>query len=193
MWTLWYSRPTNHTQLEYLFPKKRLIPMMKRYGASIKNPHQSCCNVLDDHFNLNKQPFLEIIQPHVTEGMNYGFRFYEGQHPVSVQDFLSDDFISHDPWEIIGIHILMGGGCPVDIWKQVAIKAIKLGKTVFICEHRKECTDWPEWDVNPNTILGEKDIDEFLLSLDGGWHKYGAANKRGKIKNIRNIFWILRR
>jgi hypothetical protein len=192
-WVLWYSKKTHYLKLEYLIPGNRLIPFDKIYGKAVKNPHQSCCDLLNDHFNLNKDAFIEVIQPHIQEGMNYGFRFYAGQFPISVEDFLNKDLSETKIPNIIGIHILMGGGCLPDIWKKVVIKAVKSGKTIFLFEHRKECKDWPEQDVNDANILPEAEIDKFLLSLGDKWHKYGAANKWGDILDIRNICYLIRR
>lgn len=193
-WMLWYSGRTNYLQMEYVVKSQaRLIPFEKVYGKGITDTHQSCCQLLDANFDLNATPFMEVIQPHVTEGMNYGFRFYGGQRKISVQDFMADRFSIDELPEIIGIHILMGGGCQAEVWKQVVSKAVELGKTLFVFEHRKECTDWPEWDVNPQTIIPELEIDKFLLSLDAKWSKYGTANIRGDTSDIRNICWIMRR
>ena len=192
LFTLWYSRSSSYLRLEYTFPRgERIIPFQKLYGKNVRNPHQSCCELLNDKFDLNTHAFLEVIQPHPIEGMNYGFRFYSGQNPISVKDFIDKNISKNDLLDIIGIHILMGGKCPVDIWKQVVRKAISFGKILFIFEHRKACNDWPEPDVDPTTILPEKEIDKFLLSLDARWRKYGAANHRGNVKDVRNICWIL--
>lgn len=190
-WILWYSLQSRYLQLEYVKPAERMIPFDRLYGQGVKDTHLSCCHLLDGNFDLNATPFWEVIQPHVTEGMNYGFRFYQGQRPISVEDFIENKYSIEEFREVIGIHILLGGGCPVDTWKRVVSQAVKTGKTVFVFEHRKECTDWPEWDVNPETILPEREIDEFLLSLDSGWYKYGAANIRGDISDVRNICWVL--
>jgi hypothetical protein len=191
-WTLWYSRRSRYLQLEYMLHEERLLPFQQVYGKGIKDTHRSCCQLLDEQFDLNKQDFLEIIEPHITEGINYGFRFYSGQQTISVSEFIEKYFDDSSLPEIIGIHILMGGGCPIDTWKQVVTKALSYKRDVFIFEHRKECRDWPEWDVNPDDILPEKDIDKFLLSLTGSWRKFGTANKKGNSKDIRNICWILR-
>ena len=110
---------------------------------------------------------------------------------MDVRQFIDTHFLPEELPEIIGVHILMGGGCSPEIWKQVVRKAVYLKKTLFIFEHRKACRDWPEWDVDPSNILPEKAIDKYLLGLSSRWEKYGAANRRGNIRDVRNIAWIL--
>lgn len=192
-WVLWYSRPTKYLKLEYIYPPDRLIPIQKIYGKQIKNTHKTCCLLLDEIFLLKRKKFLEVIQPHSTEGMNYGFRFYQGQHPISVKKFIDPNF-SKDKFsfaEAIGVHILLGGGCPIEQWRSVVKKAVSADKPLFIFEHRKDCTDWPEDDVEQRNILPEKEIDAFLLSLSEGWQKYGTANKEGDVTDVRNLCWVL--
>ncbi|MEO0683546.1 MAG: hypothetical protein AAFY76_00515, partial [Cyanobacteria bacterium J06649_11] len=190
LWSLWYSRRSNYLQLEYVDPKHRYIPFKKVYGKNVADSHRSCCQLIDNTLNLGQQKFLEIIEPHITEEMNYGFRFYDGQIPINVNNFLQQPISQNENYNFIGIHILMGSGCPINRWKTVARKALSSNKTVFIFEHRKDCSDWPEWDVNPKDILPEKEIDEFLLSLTNNWVKFGTANRKGSISDVRNICWI---
>ena len=85
MWMLWYSHATNYLEMEYAFPPERLIPLERVYGAGIRDTHHTCEMVLDDCFDLNAKPFLEVIQPHATYGMEFGFRFYDGQRRVSAR------------------------------------------------------------------------------------------------------------
>lgn len=191
-WILWYSKRTNRLNLEYEILGDRLIHFEKIYGKGIENPHKSCYKILNDHFDLNKDNFLEIIQPHIKEGMNFGFRHYSGQKKMSVNSFLKKKLNRNNIPNILGIHILMGNGCPQKLWKKVVKKAVKLGKEIFIFEHRKECSDFPEWDVEEENILSEKEIDHFLLSINKNWKKFGAANKYGDELDIRNICWILK-
>lgn len=190
LWTIWFSVWSEYRLVDYILPKERLIPIRQRYGKYNRNPHSTCCELLDDHFDLNAQPFLEVIVPHILLGMQYGFQFYDGQSPVSVQDFLDEDFDVENIPDVIGIHILMGEGASREDWKRVVQKAFALNKTLFMFEHRKACNDW---DIDRENILPEKDIDKFLLTLDTGWQKYAAANTRGKTDDPRNICWILRR
>jgi hypothetical protein len=193
-WTLWYSRQTEYLKLEYIYPSDRVIPITKVYGRGCRNVHKTCCYLLNDTVQLESKKFLEVIHPHATEGMNYGFRFYQGQCPISVDQFLKSDFLIDQLSfiEIIGIHILLGGGCPVQKWKDVVLKAVSSQKPVFLFEHRKNCSDWPEDDVDLSNILPEKEIDNFLLSISRRWQKYGTANSKGNIKDIRNICWVLK-
>ena len=192
-WTLWYSQTSNYLKLDFIYPTDRIIPIIKVYGKGNKNAHYTCCLILNDILNLKTKKFLEIIQPHPSEAMKYGFRFYSGQYPISVAKFLDPDLTVKELifTDIIGVHILLGGGCSIEDWKNVVIKALKMNKTLFIFEHRKACFDWLEEDVDQGKLLPEREIDSFLLSLSTYWKKYGAANKRGDDRDIRNLCWIL--
>ncbi len=192
-WMLMYSRESRYLKLEYKLPGPRLIEVSKVYGDGDGNTHKTCCELLDAHFDLNGERFLEVIYPHISEGMIFGFRFYKGYTPINVEEFINLKNTDKQWPKIIGIHMLMGNNCEIDIWKRAVLKAFEFGEKIFIFEHRKDCTDWPEWDVEADWIMPEIEIDRFLLSVSDNWKKYGVANRYGEADDIRNICWMLER
>jgi len=192
-WMLMYGKKSNYLELEYKLPGSRLIKISKVYGEGESDTHKSCCELLNDHFDLENERFLEVIYPHVSEGMVFGFRFYKGYTPINVEEFVNLKTPGGKMPKIIGIHMLMGNHCDTAIWKKAVLKAFEFGEKIFIFEHRRNCTDWPEWDVEADWIMPEIEIDRFLLELSDGWKKYGAANKYGEADDIRNICWIIKK
>lgn len=159
------------------------------FGKNDGNVHGTCCQAIDYNINLNSNRFLEVIEPHVTDGMNYGFRFYRGQVKIKTSDYLNTPIKDEN---IIAVHILLGQGVKVDTWYNICKKAVNESKRyVIIFEHRKECKDWPEWDVNPNHLIPHKELDEKIFSLDYRWKKFGCANIKGNINDVRNIMYFL--
>lgn len=188
-WALWYSKESNYLSVDYVVPCKRRIPVKKIYGGLLSDPHVACCIILDQISDFHNRRFVEVIEPHIVEGMNFGFRFYEGQIPVSVDEFLNNRFDMPDV-EYIGIHILLGNGCDLRRWKKVVKKSLKQGVKVFVFEHRKDCKDWPEWDVYEENIPDEFTLDSLLLELNCNWDKYGTASLRGNDLDVRNLCWV---
>lgn len=166
-----------------------MVEYDRRIGAGNGNPHATCCQAIDNLLDLHGNQFLEVIEPHPKEGMNYGFRFYKGQKRISVEDYLKTDINNE---EIIAVHILLGGGTSQELWRDVCRKAVRESKRfVMIFEHSKECTDWPQWDVHYDNLLSHEKLDQFIYSLDYRWKKYGMANVKGDVNDIRNILYFL--
>ena len=190
-WIVGYDDNTDF-EVQY-FPNHNGIEGMveydRRIGAGDGNPHATCCRAIDNVIDLNSNEFLEVIEPHPIEGMNYGFRFYRGQKRISVEDYLKTKV---DSEEIIGVHILLGGGTSQQIWRQVCRKAVTESKRyVMIFEHCAECTDWPGRDVHSDNLLPHRKLDQFIYSLDYRWKKFGMPNVKGDINDIRNIMYFL--
>lgn len=157
-------------------------------GEGNTNPHATCCDALDSIVDLNANEFLEIIRFHMTDGTCFGFRFYEGQRRMIFENYLD---ATHSE-KIIIIHILLGNGVSLENWKRVCTKAIIEAKDiVVIVEHRKECEDWPEDDVDFDNLIPMGEMDDFIFSLDSRFIKIGAANLKGDINDVRNILYIL--
>ena|GEM_PF-337521 len=170
-------------------PAEGMVGYAKLIGAGNGNPHATCCEAIDGLLDLNENQFLEVIEPPPSEGMKYGFRFYGGQKPIKVQDYLGGDFTGE---QIIAVHILLGGGTPQELWRQVCRKAVaEAGRHVLIFEHRKECGDWPQRGVYHDNLPMHSRLDQFIYSLDYRWKKYGIASVRGDIGDVRNIFYYL--
>ncbi len=166
-----------------------MVRYAKLIGAGNRNPHATCCEAIDGLLDLNANKFLEVIEPPPSEGMKYGFRFYAGQKPIKVQDYLSGDFTGE---KIIAVHILLGGGTPQEHWRKVCRKAVAEAEDhVLIFEHRKECGDWPQRGVYHDNLPTHSRLDQFIYSLDYRWKKYGIANVRGDIGDVRNILYYL--
>ncbi|MCD6304786.1 MAG: CapA family protein [Deltaproteobacteria bacterium] len=169
--------------------KEGMVPYEAVVGANNRDPHANCCAAIDRLIDLNSHPFLEIIEPHPTEGMNYGFRLYRGQQRISVADYLNKDCRGA---QIIVLHILLGAGVDHRRWRRICEKAVsESARFVLLFEHRRECTDWPEWDVHSDNLLSHRDIDRYLYSLDYRWRKFGTPNLQGDVRDIRNLFYFL--
>ncbi|MBW8001523.1 MAG: hypothetical protein FVQ80_05825 [Planctomycetes bacterium] len=190
----WIVGYDDHTDFEVqYFPNHNGLEGMAEYdrriGVGDGNPHATCCRAIDNVIDLNSNEFLEVIEPHPIEGMNYGFRFYRGQKRISVEDYLKTKV---DSEEIIGVHILLGGGTSRQRWREVCRKAVTESKRyVMIFEHRGECRDWPERDVHSDNLLGHRKLDQFIYSLDHRWKKFGMPNVKGDINDIRNVMYFL--
>ena len=180
-----YVKTKDYLQVQYYHHRPKRPA--NRFGQGNGNPHATCCMALDSFESLNDHSFLEVIEPHPTEGMNYGFRFYRGQKRISVDEFLKT------PCEesIIAIHILLGAGVRVDKWYAVLKKAIREGKRLIIIEHRKECADFrvKEWDVDTANLLEEPILEEYIYSLSYKFTKLACANLRGDSNDARNLIY----
>jgi hypothetical protein len=144
---------------------------------------------LDSFASLNTESFLEVIEPHPTEGMNYGFRFYAGQRRISVEDFLQTPCSE----SILMIHILLGAGVPYAKWIAILEKARRESKRLVIVEHRKECKDFAtrEWDVHTENLIDEASLDEAVYSISCRFTKLACANLRGDVRDPRNLIYYL--
>jgi hypothetical protein len=144
---------------------------------------------LDSIVDLNTTSFLEVIEPHPTEGMNYGFRFYAGQRRISVEDFLRTPCEE----EILMVHILLGAGIPYSKWISILQKAKRESKRLILVEHRKECRDFRtrEWDVHTENLISEVALDEAAFSLSCHVKKLACANLRGDAMDPRNLIYVV--
>jgi len=189
-WMIGYDDNTDYEVQYYVNDKTEgMVEYNKLIGAGNGNPHATCCQAIDNLLDLHNNQFLEVIEPHPTEGMNYGFQYYRGQKRISVKDYLKTTVTGE---QIIAVHILLGSGVSHQVWKNVCRKAVRESNHyVLIFDHRKECTDWPEWDVHTDNLLPHKKLDQFIYSLDHRWEKYGMPNVKGDINDIRNIMYFL--
>ncbi|NTV91526.1 MAG: hypothetical protein HGA22_14400, partial [Clostridiales bacterium] len=191
-WFIGYDDATNWEVQYYSSGREEMVPCSKVLGSEIPDPHKSCCMAIDHVIDLHANHFLEVIEPHPTEGMDYGFRFYKGQQRIAVNDFLKQPCKEN----IIAVHILLGSGVSPAEWYRVCAKATREArKQVLIFEHRRECTDWQnreaEWDVHAENLLPHAQLDRAVFSLDYRWKKFGCANAKGQVNDVRNLFYFL--
>lgn len=182
-----YKWTKDYLQVQYYRSNPKRIS--ERFGQGNGNPHATCCMALDSIASLHTDPFLEVIEPHPTEGMNYGFRFYRGQKRISVEDYLKTPCEEN----IIIIHILLGAGVPISKWYKILQKAKSESKRLIIVEHRRECTDFrvKEWDVHTENIPEESILDEYIYSISCRFTKLGCANLKGDASDARNLIYYL--
>jgi hypothetical protein len=186
-WAIGYDDYTNWEVQYYPNELEGMVDYESLAGAGNTNTHETCCGVINNLLNLNTHSFLEIISPPSGE-TKWGFRFYKGQNPVLVDQYLNLQCSEN----IIVLHILLGAGVPLEAWKAVCGKAVCESKRhVLVFEHRKECTDWPEDDVHSENLISHKELDQFLYSLDFRWRKFGIANSKGDSTDVRNILYFL--
>lgn len=183
-WLIGYD---DYTENEVVYYDEKIIEPTNRFGKGDTNPHSSCCQALDTIIDLNNNMFLEVIEPHPSEGMNYGFRFYKGQNRISVQDYIQTKCVSN----IIIIHILLGAGINKDLWYNICQKAYNESKLLIIVEHRKECTDFleKEWDVHDENLISETLLDQYMYSIDYNFKKLACANLKGNDEDPRNLIY----
>ena len=182
-----YKWTKDYMQVQYYRNDPK--PPAVRFGHGNGNPHATCCMALDSFASLNTESFLEVIEPHPTEGMNYGFRFYAGQRRISVEDFLQTPCSV----SILMIHILLGAGVPYAKWIAILEKARRESKRLVIVEHRKECKDFAtrEWDVHTENLIDEASLDEAVYSISCRFTKLACANLRGDVRDPRNLIYYL--
>lgn len=184
-----YVKTPDYMQVQYYADAPH--PPDARFGHGNGDPHATCCMTLDSVVNLNTTSFLEVIEPHPSEGMNYGFRFYAGQRRISVDDFLRTPCAE----EILVIHILLGAGIPHSKWMSILQKAKRESQRLIVVEHRKECRDFKirEWDVHTENLIPETALDEAIFSLSCQVKKLACANLRGDSFDPRNLIYIVDR
>lgn len=184
-WAIFYDPKTDQKRTKIIKSEKE-IKFEEIVGKDIMNPHKTSCMILNKNFNLNKNYFLEICFK------NTGFVFYKGFKRISPENFEKLTNQEKIPG-IMGAHILLGNGLPPKKWKKIVKKMVSLNKNLFIFEHRKECSDFEGNEKIKKNLLSEKEIDNFLLSLNSEWIKYGTANKKGDPLDIRNLCYILKK
>lgn len=184
-----YEHCNNYLEVQYY--NKDIVEPKERFGENNGNPHDTCCMALDTIVDLNQNQFLEVIEPHPTEGMNYGFRFYRGQQRIKTSDYLTNTF-NNKSIDIIIIHILLGAGVNLQDWLKIIHKANNEAKILIIAEHRKECADFKirEWDVFTENLIDEYNLDEYIYSLSSHFNKLACANLKGNSMDARNLIYF---
>lgn len=187
-WLIGYD---DHRGDRVIYYAPKVVSPTKVFGVGNGNSHATCCEALNYFIDLNAREFLEVIEPHPTYGMEFGFRFYQGQRRISVVDFEARNFPEKVP--IVVVHILLGAGISPVRWKALLKKATVLAKTLIIVEHRAECSDFlnrqVDWDVHPECLLPEVLLDEAIYGLRSNFIKSAAANLKGDIADYRNVIY----
>lgn len=206
-WMIWYSKESQWLRAQLVSQHETTPPAPPNSpstdntqrpplilaGEGIRDTHKSCCEGMRRFFDPDQIVFLEIIEPPDESGHNYGFRFFAGQIPITVGEFLKEDEACLAEYPIIVFHILLGCGTSIQAWKACLEKALAICGYVLVVEHRQACTDWPEPDVDPDTLLPEERIEEILQTTGLLRGKCHVANKSGSLGDPRNIIWALNR
>ena len=191
VWTVMYTIESNYLLSDFRIRwGERIIPIKSLWGQGDPDVHMTCCQMIDNVLKIKEAPFLEVVFPHPTEKMDVGFKHYPGQKPILFSDFLKRKFPHPLPDDIL-IHILLGNGCRFEDWAACVDLACEIGRRVVVFEHRRACSDWPEWDVDPDLVPDERSLDIFLLTKSARWEKHAMANNRGQIEDPRNLAWVL--